>query len=146
VDNKAYDDELEIGETVQRDIPGIASPPPEIGTFDIYGDRGNPPSRGGKKEKVEEVSKPQYTYMMYGLIMVIIVLCISMGFLYSEVKESRYIIGELNETNNQRIQHIEAINNKLDYKLNDLNRSINQRMEEISQAIAAQQPPNLQMA
>lgn len=142
MDNKASDDELEIGESVQRDIPEIASPPAETGIFDIYrGNRGKPPSREGKKEKVEEISKLPYTYIMYGLIMVIIVLCISMGFLYSEVKESRCIIGELNETNNQHIQLIEAINNKLDYKINDLNKSINQRMEEINQAIAAQQPP-----
>lgn len=142
MDNKASDNELEIGESVQRDIPEIASPPAEIGIFDSYrGNRDKPPSRDGKKGKREEVSKPPYIYMMYGLIMVIIVLCISMGFLYSEVKESRYIIYELNETNNQRMQLIEAINNKLDYKINDLNKSINQRMEEISQAIAAQQPP-----
>jgi len=143
VDNKASDDELEIGESVQRDIPEIASPPPEIGVFDIYGDnRGKPPSREGKEEKVEEVSKPPYTYiyMMYGLIIVIIALCISTGFLYSEVKESQYIINELNATNNQRIQRIEAINNELGYKINELNRTFDQRIEKISQDIALQQP------
>lgn len=100
MDNKADDDDkLVIGENVQRDIPETASPPPVTEIFDINGDNSNPLPGGGKNKKVKEVSKPLYTYMICGLIIVNIVLCISMGFLlYSEVKESRYIIDELNET------------------------------------------------
>jgi len=117
--------ELEIGENVQRDIPEKVIFQ-DFEPFDIA-HKGDPKS--GLYAREENVSKASNTYAMYGLIIAIIVLSATIGFLYSEIKDLRFIISKSNETNNnnQYLQQIEATNNEL--------KTINQHIENVSHDI-----------
>lgn len=144
--NKENNGELEIGENVQRDIPGEASLPTETRPFDIYGANSSvSPSIREKKEGVN--GNKGLVSMVGGLTVAIIILSIFTGFLYSEIGKLNYCINELNTSTDLRMDHIEAIKDKRGYKISELNVSIselnkpiNQRTEDINQQILLQSP------
>jgi len=123
--------ELEIEEIRQRDVPEIATLPSEIHHLNYNFNR---------KEDKEEVVKERKNYSKYviGLVITIIIQCVLIGLIVyyaSEIEHLQHIVKELSEKERENSQNINMIYDELGSKIKVLNKSFNERMGRMEENI-----------